>query len=254
MSPLVALAGCDMVYGVGGRVEIDAAIDAPPSYVQEVLADSPAAYYRMGETSGVTCVDAIGDLDGTYGGTYALGAPGGVSDTTDTAVTFGPGNAGTVFADIHEFEGTNAFSLEAWVNVTNPTHFNNFVAKYAEPTIATGYVLFARETKLTFARGVTQANQTLVEYDAFEANRFVHVVGTYDGTTMRLYVDGVLQGEKESAIVLPDQTVGFTIGSANGTIFSAPMEGVIDEVAIYAGALPPARVNAHFLVGRPPPI
>jgi len=248
---LLALVACDKVYGLGGRVEIDA---PPTAYVVEVTADSPAAFYRMGESTGVTCFDAIGDLHGTYAGTFVLGTPGAVFGDSDTAVTFGPGPAGAVFGDIHEFEGTNAFSLEAWVNVTDDTHFNNLIAKYAEPLVATGYVLYAKDGRLVFARGVTQTNQSLVEYPGFETNRFVHVAATYDGSMMRLYVDGVMQNEKPSGIMLPDQTVGFTIGSANGTINSEPTEGVIDEVAIYPGALPAARVFAHFVAGSPPPI
>ncbi len=248
---IVALAGCDQIYGLDDRIAPDA---SPDAYARAVLDDSPSAYYRLGETLGVECMDVIGGPAGTYAGTFALGSPGAVFDDPDTAVMFGPGDTGVLFGDIHEFAGTDAFSIEAWVNVTDDTRFNNIVAKYAEPPIATGYVLYAKEGQLTFARGVTQANQSLVVYDNFDTNRFVYVVATYDGTSMRLYIDGALQSENTSAIALPDQAVGFTIGSGNGSITSAPMEGVLDEVAIYPGALPATRVSEHFLVGRTPPI
>src|SRR5207248_228178 len=47
-------------------------------YVNEVLADHPAAYYRLDETTGTTAFDSSNHgLDGTYSATGAmLGVPG----------------------------------------------------------------------------------------------------------------------------------------------------------------------------------
>jgi hypothetical protein len=258
---IIALAGCDAVFGLDGRdargaddaATADTSIDAATGYAATVLLDHPVAYYRLGESSGVTCVDAVGDIDGTYGGTFALGETG-IPMEVDTAARFGPGNAGIVFGDVHERDGTKPFSLELWAKITDDTHYNNLIAKYEEPPMATGYLLYTGYERLGFARGVTEAAQTLVELQGYEANRFVHIVGTYDGTDMRLYVDGVLVGEMPSSIVLPDRSIGFTIGSGNGSIASGPAEGVLDEVALYDYALSPARVFAHYTAGREPVI
>ena len=60
-------------------------------YQTKILADNPIAYWRFGETSGVTAIN-IGSLgnavDGTYQGGVTLGQNGLVSGDSDTAASF----------------------------------------------------------------------------------------------------------------------------------------------------------------------
>lgn len=260
---LLALAGCDKAFGLGGRVDIDAPpADAPPDepgdapdalvgYAAQVLADSPLSYYRLNETSGVICNDSVGEHNGTYGGSFMLDEPGLVEG--DTAVSFAGTSGGITFGDVFEFDQLKPFSLEAWLSISDDSHFNNIINKYADPQVATGYLIYTGFGKLACARGVTQQNQTLVEYEPFEENLLVHVVCTFDGSMLRLYINGTLWQEKSSAgVVLPNQTIPFVIGAGNGSITSGATEGTIDEVAIYSSALPAERINAHYVTGHPP--
>ena len=75
-----------------------------------------------------------------------------------------------------------------------------------------------------------------------------HIVGTYDGTTVRLYVDG--------AEVTNSALSGGVVNSGSGArlklaLFSgsATLQGSIDEVAIYRAALSAAQVLAHYNAG-----
>ena len=66
-----------------------------------------------------------------------------------------------------------------------------------------------------------------------------HVAVTYDGTTMRLYVDGALAGSGASAQALVDGPAVFTLGARAGG--GGPFLGTIDEPAVYDGvALTPS--------------
>jgi hypothetical protein len=73
-----------------------------------------------------------------------------------------------------------------------------------------------------------------------------HLVGTYDGSTLRLYVDG-----REVA----QRTVDRRIDPSGtpleiGTFYAGPRwSGVLDEIAIYRRALPPATVRRHYRIG-----
>src|SRR5262249_56626181 len=59
---------------------------AATSYDQAVLADSPAAYWRLGESSGSSVADSSGDANGgSYSGGVTLGAAAWVTPP-DTAV------------------------------------------------------------------------------------------------------------------------------------------------------------------------
>ena len=236
------LGGCHKLFSVE-----HAPVDAPPPpYRAEVLADEPVGYYRLGEATGVSAVDETGGPPGQYVSTFRLGEPGAIADDTDTAVFFGPGDTAVLFDDVHEFDGLKPFSIEAWVRPMHDGRFHNIAAKFVQPPAATGYILYTLDRRLAFARAVTEANQTLIEaQDALVPGVYQHVVATFDGTDMRLFVDGVQVGTKRSVVALPDQTVKFTIGSANGTASSSTYHGLIDEVAIYDEALPPQRVFEH---------
>jgi hypothetical protein len=73
---------------------------------------------------------------------------------------------------------------------------------------------------------------------AFDLGRFYHVAATYDGSVMRLYVDGVEVVAQPAAGAI--QTTDFvTLGSRD-----EPLGGLLDEVTVYGRALTPAEIVA----------
>ncbi len=78
---------------------------------------------------------------------------------------------------------------------------------------------------------------------------WMHVAGTYDGSTMRLYINGVL----ESSMVVPGgipaavNTLPLTIGAQDGTSASRWFMGWMDDVRVYNRALSLSEIQA--LVG-----
>ena len=74
------------VSGVADAPNLTVAIGAPTTgpitYSDEVTAGNPIAYYELGETSGTTAVDSVGNHDGTYTNGVSLGADGIVSGST----------------------------------------------------------------------------------------------------------------------------------------------------------------------------
>jgi hypothetical protein len=69
-------------------------------------------------------------------------------------------------------------------------------------------------------------------------------VGTYDGTTQRLYINGSQVGSQALAGAATVTTSGLWIGSWDGG--SERFSGVIDDVAIYNQALSAAAVSSHY--------
>ncbi|MFZ0034844.1 MAG: LamG domain-containing protein, partial [Sedimentisphaerales bacterium] len=68
-----------------------------------------------------------------------------------------------------------------------------------------------------------------------------HVAGTYDGTQLRLYVDGKLVTSIMRTGVIATTTFTVSIGrnsEATGRLFN----GTIDDVRIYHGALPTSEI------------
>lgn len=72
---------------------------------------------------------------------------------------------------------------------------------------------------------------------AVVVGQFYHVVVTYDGAQVRLYVNGVLEGQAATSIVLDYGTRPVFIGTSGETVFDGKLNGIADEASIYNRAL-----------------
>lgn len=79
--------------------------------------------------------------------------------------------------------------------------------------------------------------------------QFYHVVGTYDGSRVRLYVNGVLEGESAIAVTVDYGSRPIFLGTSGETVFDGKLNGVVDEASIYNRALDPSEVAALHAAG-----
>jgi Concanavalin A-like lectin/glucanases superfamily len=84
---------------------------------------------------------------------------------------------------------------------------------------------------------------------AIAVGQTYHVLGTYDGATQRLYVNGTQVASAPLTGAITTNANALALGSWNGG--SEPFNGTIDEVAVYSAALPAARALAHYQAGSP---
>ncbi len=91
------------------------------TYATVVKADSPRAYWRLGETSGTSAADQSGNANtGTYGGTFTLNQSGALAGDTDPAVRLtGSGNGDVVFSKSNTLNYGDTFSYELWVKLVS---------------------------------------------------------------------------------------------------------------------------------------
>lgn len=228
------------------------------SYSSEVLADSPLAYYRMSETSGTTLVDSSGNgHDGTYVGGVTLNAAGLVATSTDKAANFDGNND---YARVPEaaWLHPSAMSIEAWVicDVAPGARTQYIASKTTVGTInATEYQFILYRQSGTANVGFIVTNSSGTQVTIVEAGGSLtagakrHIVGSWDGTTAVLYVDGLPVGSAAlSGTLATGSAADFVIGnnSANVTRW---WDGTIDEVAYYGTGLSADRVRAHYYAG-----
>ena len=225
-----------------------AAVDAP--YDQQVLADGPTAYWRLGEPSGTaTATDSSGQNNtGPYSG-VSLGVAGALTSGGNTAGDFS--GTGRMIGQTAASQ-PQTFSVEAWYRTTS-TQGGKLV----------GFGNSANGTSSQYDRHVYLQNDGAVTFGIYDGSTrtvssapgtndgaWHHVVGTFAPGSMKFYLDGVLLGT-QSVNNAEAYTGYWRIGDDNLNAWpnqpaSSGVAGTIDEVAIYPSALSADQVQTHF--------
>ena len=217
---------------------------APPTsaYGRSVQADGPLGWWRLGDASGPTAIDQMGAYPGTYAGGFTLGQPSLVAADTNKATVFN-GTSGRVGVPATSaFNLTRAITLEAWIK---PASLPAAGAFRSVLTKGEAYALQFNGPRLEFTiiqSGTRRRLQT--PSGVIVAGSTYHVVGTFDGITQRLYVNGAQVASVALSGVASASTRPLVIGSWDGTM--EYFAGTIDEPAVYAKTLSAAQVRAHY--------
>src|SRR5262245_49942091 len=126
LSHLIAASfACCACWLVASTAELRPAARAPDadgpggggrSYRDEVLADRPVAYWRLGEAQGSTANDETGAAHvGIYTGAVDLAVPGAIAGDPDRAARLGIDGGFVSMGNVFDFAGVVSFTLEAWV-------------------------------------------------------------------------------------------------------------------------------------------
>ena len=164
---------------------------------------------------------------------------------------FNGNNAGDVIVnDSASLRATNALTLDAWIN---PTQAGDIMFKgcfgsgncqpygllFTAFTATGGHAILSIGNETTFDRLATGS--------AVPFNTLTHITGTYDGTTMRIYVNGLLDNAKPTAIGTLNQSNTLPLLIGDGPV--GPFTGVIDEVEIFTRKLSDTEVYNIYNAG-----
>jgi hypothetical protein len=250
-------AGAQMSDGAASNVDASGVADgSATTYRDLVLEDRPRLYLRLGEPAGVGA--AVNEVAGGSAASYGAvsSAAGAIANDPNTAAAFGNGSLVTI-ASLPDFSGQQQFTIEAWVKpssvLTNPNDYAHLLSSVRFDTIAKrqGYALFIGNSGYGFGieRFVDETNVKAIVQAAPPLTRFSHVVGTYDGTMLTLYIDGYPGPSSTDTRLLKGASpplAGFLGGVSSA---NRDFTGVLDEVALYDRALTPERVLAHYTKG-----
>ena len=140
-----------------------------------------------------------------------------------------------------------AITLEAWVTIDKHTKYNNVVGYLQDNgSFEKGWLLGGHERRFQFAIGTDRLTYLKSKTEP-ELGQWYHVAGTYDGTTMRLYVNGELE-TTSSARTGPIQYADswWRIAGYKDDNETYAFNGRLNEVAIYDRALNSDEIRARF--------
>lgn len=138
--------------------------------------------------------------------------------------------------------GNKSFSIEVWVNPSDISNGNTFVAKgdhqVSMKTNNNGIEFFI------YDNGWRVLNPTNIP--GWKANEWHHIVGTYDRSNLSLYVNGVLVGQQAfSNININATTVALGIGKAMDASAYA-LRGKMGAANLFTRALSAQEVASRF--------
>jgi len=87
-----------------------------------------------------------------------------------------------------------------------------------------------------------------------ETNRWYHVAGTYDGSILDIYLDGVLQGSKDIGSTQVGNSSPLYFSYNDVGVYTYYLDGSLDEVAIFSRALTAPEIQRHYQNGLNNPV
>ncbi len=213
-------------------------------------AASLVAAYSFDEGSGTTVTDASGNNNtGTISGATwtTAGKFGG-------ALVFDGTSAKVTIPDAPSLRLTTDMTLEAWVKPSTVTAaWRDVIYKGNDNYLLEGT---APNGGGVPAGGGTFGANFVATYGTapLAVNTWTHLALTYNGATLRLYVNGVQVASQAQTGNLVTSANPLQIGG--DSIFGQYFQGTIDEVRIYNQALSPSEIQADMQtpVVRPPAV
>jgi hypothetical protein len=217
--------------------------DPPPSTVYRDGVKSTAGlrgYWRLGESSGTSAVDAAGNHNGAYTSGTSLGKPGALKDggDRDTAAGF-DGGAGSVLLPALG-TATGPVTIEGWSNLDQSAPQNNqlYGSYNSERLIIRPSGVFAD----IVIGGTHYACQGP---SPTNVGRWVYWAFTRNGNTLAVYRNG--KPHNISCANTPANGTVTLAGNIGGGPNGYPFDGSIDEVAVSDQALTASAVQRRFL-------
>jgi fibronectin type 3 domain-containing protein len=229
----------------GGESANSLQASATPSNAGDVV-NGLAANWRFDENLGTTAFDSSGNNNtGTLVNSPTWVAPGriGASDLSFLAAS----QQSVTATNSGSLNPSAGITIAAWINATDWSGNRRIVQKGNSDN---QYRLLAENGAFKWhLNGVGTLTGALPQ-----TNVWVHVAGTWNGSVMTIYTNGVLEASLAAAGGITTTADLLAIGKKNGSTTSGDyFYGQMDEVRIYNRGLGAVEINTVMHAGDTPP-
>ena len=213
----------------------------PPPPPPPAPGAGPVLSLNFDEASG-NAIDSANGLVGTVSG--AVRVPG----LRGNALSFDGVNDSVTIPDAASLDLTTGMTLAAWVNTGARDGWETIILKENVDTYS--YALYAQDGAPVQGGSVEPSGnvsvagrtETLLATGAISGGTWVHIATTYDGTTLRFFVNGV--EASNAAVTGPIDTGGGALRIGGNDVWAGEYyQGLIDEVRVYNRALTAAEIE-----------
>lgn len=195
--------------------ETELSIVFTTAYIQVSPPENLIDYWRFDEGNGNIATNSIGYQDAEiFGAKWDSGKFG-------DALEFDGVDDSIVVKDYATFDITENLTLMAWFRPTNTLTNRTFIVKHDAFSVS-----FGEQEQLKF---VVQPNDISFQSTDNISKYWHHFAVTFDGKTVRIYIDGALNSEMPHDLPITASEADLVIGQG--------FSGSIDEVRIYNKAL-----------------
>jgi autotransporter-associated beta strand protein len=219
-------------------------------------ANALLAQYRMSETSGTNAIDDTGNFPGQYVGAPVLGGTNvpAAAEASLRSVSFSGGQwmeLPSALADL-AFRSNSTWAISFWARPALPSGSYNATFAWMDAAGSTvSGILFYLEGNgsLDFwiGDGSTWNNWPNYNPGTGLQDRWYHVAASFDGATLRAYLDGQLvKTVGIGSFVVPAAGRPITVGLRPGSSPAADMHGRMTDLRLYRGVLSAQDIQSLF--------
>jgi outer membrane protein assembly factor BamB len=144
-----------------------------------------------------------------------------------------------------------AITVSTWVQVKQPAAWGGILSAVQDNgQDESGWVLGYRGSRFSFALATEKGGALtyLTATSNFETDRWYHVTGSYDGSELRLYINGKLDNSStaQQGPILYPNSLNYEIGAYHDRDEDYPMVGSIHEIKLFDRALTPSEITSDF--------
>ena len=204
---------------------------------QAALAQNPpglVSAYSFNEGTGTV----LNDVSGNSNNGTISNATWSASGKYGSALSFNGSTSRVDILDSASLDLTTGLTMEAWVRPTTLSAWRTVLMK--EQTGGLVYGLYANsDTNRPSAHVILGAENDTRGTAKLAVNTWTHLAATYDGSVLRLYVNGMQVSTRTLGGSILTSTSPLRIGG--NSIWGEYFAGLIDEVRIYNRALTTAK-------------
>ena len=202
------------------------------------------AAYGFEEGSGTT----VTDLSGNHNTGTLNGATRTTAGHSGSALVFDGSTSRVDIPDSSSLDLTSAMTLEAWVYPTSLGNWRDLIYKVNDLYYLSGS---SDQGAGVPAVGGTFSSANLYASSTLALNTWSHLAATYDGSTMRLFVNGGQVASRSQTGPIQTSTGPLTLGG--DPIYGQNWAGRIDEVRVYSRALSASEIQTDMNTPLPEP-